>query len=528
MTSVVGADVVPRLLSTGPLTCWLVGADLRHVSMYGVEVVQRIYAVVRDGQWGTLTNHIITQDISETADGFRVYTEVLAQRDGISYRAQFIHNGAPDGTLSVTYNGEANSAFTSMRLGLCVHHPQNLAGTLTRVGHSDGTSEEALIPVALAPWEPVRDIRSLETTVHETCIRLTFAGTIFEMEDQRNYGDASFKTYCTPQAWPKPVAVAPGDRVTHGLTVHLLNHPEKPSPSAPLVTRIHLREQCAARARIGHLEHSNTGHVLVPVDLTGSWKERLAAAEYQRSCDGLPVMVSVAAEALTPAIARALTAALPPDSELLILDDAVGSDCTAALDLLRSAIPPGILVGAGSRQQFTEINRGVRHVGDLLAFAINPLVHADDDWSLLENTAAYAAIVSSAKAWGKPLRIGPLALPLRDPRRTNERGATWLIAALAHVLPGLNSHDAITLASVKDLAGTPSATVLAALAATTELIDLSVSPGRIVAFATKMAADKRIFIANTGHLPATVLVSGLRQGSEALRLSAWGMAILDG
>ena len=37
-----------------------------------------------------------------------------------------------------------------------------------------------------------------------------FHGEVFESEDQRNWGDYSFKTYSTPQARPKPVAVAPG------------------------------------------------------------------------------------------------------------------------------------------------------------------------------------------------------------------------------------------------------------------------------------------------------------------------------
>ena len=33
------------------------------------------------------------------------------------------------------------------------------------------------------------------------------------MEDQRNWTDASFKTYCTPLARPFPVPVQAGDRV---------------------------------------------------------------------------------------------------------------------------------------------------------------------------------------------------------------------------------------------------------------------------------------------------------------------------
>ena len=526
MIHLLGPD--PRLLTAGPLTCWLVGADLRHVAVHGVEVVQRIYAVVRDGQWGTLANRIIAQDITTSAHGFCVHTEVLAEGEGINYRATFTHTGEADGTLSVAYDGEAHSSFASMRLGLCVHHPQSLAGTRTRVGHSDGTTEEVLLPVALAPWEPVQDIRSLETTLLEAQIRLTFSGTVFEMEDQRNYGDASFKTYCTPQAWPKPVSVAPGDRVAHRLTVQVIKSPTKPPPPPSSVTRIQVSDQRRTRARIGHLELSKTGHVMLPVDLTGSWKERVAAAEFQRSRDGLPVVLWVAAESITRARATALAATLPPDSELLVLDGAGGSDCTAALALLRTAVALEIPVGAGTRQQFSEINRGVRNVGDLLAFSINPVVHADDDWSVLENTAAYATIVSSARAWGKPLRIGPLALPLHDPRRSSEKGATWLIAALAHLLPGMNDLDAVTLASVTDLDGTPSGTVVTALAGTTDLLEVSAHAGRVIAFAAKTAAGTRVFIANTGHLPAAVLVSGLRQGSEALRLAPWGMTILDG
>src|SRR5262249_27971039 len=44
-------------------------------------------------------------------------------------------------------------------------------------------------------------------------VQLEFAGDEFEMEDQRNWSDASFKTYCTPQSRPKPVTVQPGDKV---------------------------------------------------------------------------------------------------------------------------------------------------------------------------------------------------------------------------------------------------------------------------------------------------------------------------
>ncbi len=523
----------PRQLTAGPLRCWLMGADLRRITVGGVEVVQRIYAAVRDGRWATLAMRVTRQEIAQTADGFHVITEVDGEHGGIAYHARLVHTGSGDGTLRVTYDGEALSAFASMRIGLCILHPLSLAGTVTQVDHDDGTAEAVMLPITIAPWQPAYRIRTLTTAVAGARIRLEFSGTVFEMEDQRNWGDASFKTYCTPQDWPKPVAVAAGDRVAQGVSLSVLATPAVAVGPSP-VTRLQIGDQVLPRARIGHLDNAGQGHVLLLLDPTTPWKERLAAAEFTRSRDGLPVVVTVPANAVTPTFAQALAAALPPDSELLVLDDASGSDCTAALALLRAAVRPEVPVGSGSRHQFTEVNRGVATVGELLGFAVNPLVHADDDWSLLTNTAAFADLATSAKAWGAPLRIGPLMLPIGDPRTGNDRGAAWLVAMLARLLPALDGDDAVTLAPTDILVGTPSGALIRAVAETTGLLPIAGTHDGIAAFAavvrspTGTVVRKRVFIANPTHLPAALLITGLRHGGEALHLAAWTMAILDG
>jgi hypothetical protein len=46
----------------------------------------------------------------------------------------------------------------------------------------------------------------------EVPVRFDFEGDLFEMEDQRNWTDASFKTYCTPFALPWPKEAHPGLR----------------------------------------------------------------------------------------------------------------------------------------------------------------------------------------------------------------------------------------------------------------------------------------------------------------------------
>ena len=51
---------------------------------------------------------------------------------------------------------------------------------------------------------------------------MRFAGDVFEMEDQRNWTDASYKTYCTPLALPFPVEIPEGARISQSVTLTLI------------------------------------------------------------------------------------------------------------------------------------------------------------------------------------------------------------------------------------------------------------------------------------------------------------------
>ena len=51
--------------------------------------------------------------------------------------------------------------------------------------------------------------------------RVAFEGDIFEMEDQRNWTDASFKTYCTPLEIPYPVELAKGTKISQKVRISL-------------------------------------------------------------------------------------------------------------------------------------------------------------------------------------------------------------------------------------------------------------------------------------------------------------------
>ena len=56
----------------------------------------------------------------------------------------------------------------------------------------------------------------MQSIAHPTAggeIVIRFEGDLWEMEDQRNWTDASYKTYSTPLRPPYPVEIREGDRV---------------------------------------------------------------------------------------------------------------------------------------------------------------------------------------------------------------------------------------------------------------------------------------------------------------------------
>ena len=48
-----------------------------------------------------------------------------------------------------------------------------------------------------------------------------FTGDLFETEDQRNWTDASFKTYCTPIGLAHPFRAEPGQRFEQSVTIRV-------------------------------------------------------------------------------------------------------------------------------------------------------------------------------------------------------------------------------------------------------------------------------------------------------------------
>ncbi|MGH2557854.1 MAG: hypothetical protein ACRDJH_02225 [Thermomicrobiales bacterium] len=460
-----------RLLRAGPVTAVLERGDLRYVTVNGVEVIRRLYMAVRDRNWSTIEPRYTAYDVDGGGDQFRVrFTAAHIQGD-VNFVWEGVIEGQPDGTVSYAMDGAPRRAFYRNRIGFCILHPMALAGTPVIVGTSDG-SVEGQFPELISPHQPFIDMRWIAHRIDaDVGVRLTFDGDLFEMEDQRNWTDASYKTYSTPLRLPYPVLVQPSQRIVQHVTLSVEGR-VRTTPAGSESTQADVTVGAtpggslpAIGFEVAHhgerlddeqqsrLRRLRPAHLHVDVDLSSAaWEERAqrAVEEAVALATGLQVAVVVApqqanlvrlASFLVEAKAHvARIVAFPPTNEEVVFPRADLDTDGATLELVRAVFKgAGIeaLIGGGTRAYFTEFNRAADRLPldamEVGAYTLNPQVHAFDNLSLIETLAAQAETVRSARALAgdMPLAVGPITLrPRFNPNATGHQPATSL-----HELP---------------------------------------------------------------------------------------------
>ncbi len=212
-----------RMLRAGPVEAELEAGNLRHIRTGDVELIRAVSFVVRNEAWGTYDPEISGLSAAETADGFRVEYAATCRdgRQALRYRAAI--EGAPE-RIVFSAEAEALTDFVTNRAGFVVLHPiAGVAGEVVEVEHVDGTREQARFPWLIEPYQPFRDIRAL---IHAPAppgfaVSCRMEGDTFEMEDQRNWTDASYKTYVRPIGLPWPFTIPKGERFRQSVAIAL-------------------------------------------------------------------------------------------------------------------------------------------------------------------------------------------------------------------------------------------------------------------------------------------------------------------
>jgi D-apionolactonase len=488
-----------RTLRAGPVTAQLEGGDLRYVTVGDREVVRRLYVGVRNRNWDTIEPCYTAFEVEDGGDRFAVRFTAVHQDGDVDFTWDGTIVGSADGTIEAAMDGVVGRDFLRNRIGFCVLHPMALAGTPVVVETTDGTSESAF-PDLISPHQPFVDMVSISHPVGgETTARVTirFEGDLFEDEDQRNWTDASYKTYCTPLRLPYPVEVKQGQEIRQRVTISVSGElPPDGAESGRADADVKIDARAVGtlppigfgaathrgplgQAAVAALRAVKPAHLWVEVDLSDpEWVDSLARATREARAleTGLEVWV-VADEEGGDGLAR-LAKGLGEVSERTTVQRVLvfppvsrpirfpRQDLTTTPEVLARAkaafAEAGLTLplGGGAQTYFTEFNRASDSMplGEMAVagFTINPQVHAFDNASLVETLAAQAETVRSARAIVGEVAVivGPVSLKPRfnpnatgdvpepgpdhlpdtvDPRQLSLFAAGWTLGSIRHL-----------------------------------------------------------------------------------------------
>ncbi|MEM9474942.1 MAG: hypothetical protein AAGA71_06595 [Pseudomonadota bacterium] len=466
-----------RTVACGPLSAVIDGGAIRCISYRGVEVVRGVDCPIRDANWGTAVQENVREHHEAHEGRFR-YQRWFSVF-GAALDAELDVRIQPD-SLRLELILSANQTVETNRAGFTLLHPlDGVAGSPVKVVHSDGTEDASAFPKPIMASQPAYDIAALRYAVHGVSVEIAFSGEVFEMEDQRNWTDASFKTYCRPLALPFPYAIEAGDTVTQSIEINLsgavarakspsdrsVSLPPLPEvamvaipawladpddallrcqPSATQLVRLDLGRDDLAAAVPGMAALSGPLELELIVDDEGDIEAPLAelVSLMQRSHIEATSVV---------AVPRAFLKSYQPSGPW-----PTGRSIAQALNSAAVHFP-GARIGAGMLTNFTEFNRHAppAGLGDFVTYSTTAIVHAADDRSVFETLEALPFVHESAReiAGGRPLRLGlssigmrsnpygadvadnpgldRLAMAMDDPRQRSAFGAAFAVGVYA-------------------------------------------------------------------------------------------------
>ncbi|HBL78033.1 MAG: hypothetical protein A2W90_09015 [Bacteroidetes bacterium GWF2_42_66] len=438
-------------LQAGPLKMGYENGCIRQVKQGNTEILRMIYSAVRDQNWGTLDCTIDNENLSIESDRFKiVYT--AKYRDVFAARYQL--QGTPDGTITFDMEGEVLSDFKKNRIGFCVLHPvEECMGRQCVINYADKDAVSGVFPLAISAENPFKNIRSMRWKVLGNLeATLDFEGDIFEMEDQRNWTDSSYKTFCTPLDTPFPVLIKKGSIIRQKIVFRLSGN--KAIDSDDYITcngvdcdftgstdlpglglnqsgendRLSPDEAFAIRQlRLDHLRcdiHLSDTHSAEKISQAFAESEQTNcrlelclhfSSRYQEEFNKIKQLLKSGQNQIKHVVLFR-EKEKTTDHELL----------KALVPVMREILPSG-QVGAGTDAFFAELNmhRMSTDLVDFVVYSINPQVHAFDNQTLVENLLAQKHTVHSARLFSGKADVfaSPVTLKMRfNPDATDAQG----------------------------------------------------------------------------------------------------------
>lgn len=449
--------------------------SIRQLKHEGKEVVRMIYFALRDHNWGTFDKVIFDEVVQNEGTSFRISYKCNHVNEASTpiFEWEVAISGAENGKINFEISGKALTDVWSNRAGFCVLHPiKGLTNQPVLIEHEDGSFSTSRFPKYISPEDPFLMIRSMKWQVTEgAAYQMDFEGDTFETEDQRNWGDASFKTFCTPLSKPFPVLHKKGNTVFQRITLQppienpFLEIKPEEAVSASKATAFQLGIGASVESieltkeAIDQLKKLQLTHYRIDLTLpSASW-----ITEFSTHCEnafdlGLPLEVALTIgeeeeKNLEEFVFICQQNRLNISSVLLFSTNEVTTP-QRIIDLiptLKNQLP-NVKFGVGTNYNFTELNRNRFEAkeADFVTFSYHPQVHAFDNLTILENAETLQYQTESAEhLYNKPVHVNFISLRARanpyasspadvqislakqiDPRQSTDFAKDWLSEVL--------------------------------------------------------------------------------------------------
>lgn len=553
-------------LRAGPLRMNLHHGKLWNVRLGEVEVWHGLGFVYRDVDWGTPESVIDHMESAVSEDRFSIRCRGHFPTLPAPLPFQVEIEGRGDGHIRFVAEATPSADVLTNRTGLCLMHPMSVGGSRVAVEHIDGRESHSTFPTLVPEWPPfmlVRGIRHEYAPDHWA--RCEFEGDVFEVEDQRNNSDASFKTYSRSNLMPRPYFLRAGATVRQSAELWAEGRNSAPAPVRvrPVTVRVgsglqplpklgleilpgEVRLGNAALDALRSLRASHL-HLCIEGDASKVDWDGVGSLLHDTAA-GLRIDLLLSDVAQAPMALDALQAQLIA-AGIVAEAIAVFPSEQRCVDAARERFPH-TRIGGGTPQFFVQLHRAERLGGmDFLSFTTSAIVHGTRDEEVMLTLQSLPSLIDTLRAkHAMPIRVGPssigarssplgrqpesdgsrrVALARQDPRCRGLFGAAWTLGYVAQfakagveslTLMSLTGHSGVLADGLAaTLVRYPAYFVLQRLCGDSRMHSVSVSqPARIAALALRRDSQTELLVANLTAESVEIELEGAKVDSVAL------------
>ena len=197
------------------------GVNVRSIKYLNVEIVKLISFLVRDKNWKNYTPKISNQKLSFN----KKFLELKFNLEYSDKYQKFITKNnyvINNNSIIVKSEGKFLTDFEMNRAGFNILLPlKKVVGEKLSIIDFNNKKSKSNFPTLISPDQPFIDISEVNYSMNNIIkLNFKFEGIKFEMEDQRNWGDASYKIYSGSLLDPFPYLIKKNTNFFQKITIN--------------------------------------------------------------------------------------------------------------------------------------------------------------------------------------------------------------------------------------------------------------------------------------------------------------------